>query len=54
VVKYADSVGVKRPSVTRAISTLAILGLVKRKHYGGIEPTSSEVDFARPSHLKEV
>jgi len=38
-VNLADSVGVKRPSVTRAINTLANLGLVQHKHYGDIELT---------------
>jgi Mn-dependent DtxR family transcriptional regulator len=38
-VNLADSVGVKRPSVTRAINTLANLGLVQHQHYGDIELT---------------
>jgi DtxR family transcriptional regulator, Mn-dependent transcriptional regulator len=38
-VNLADSVGVKRPSVTRAINTLAHLGLVQHEHYGDIELT---------------
>ena len=38
-VNLADSVGVKRPSVTRAINTLANLGLVRHEHYGDIELT---------------
>lgn len=39
VVDLADAVGVKRPSVTRAVSNLASLGLVKHEHYGSIEFT---------------
>ena len=38
-VNIADSVGVKRPSVTRAINTLANLGLVQHEHYGDIKLT---------------
>ena len=38
-VNLAETVGVKRPSVTRAINTLANLGLVQHKHYGDIELT---------------
>lgn len=38
-VDVADSVGVKRPSVTRAVNNLASLGLVRHEHYGGIEFT---------------
>lgn len=38
-VDLADSVGVKRPSVTRAINNLAALELVRHEHYGGIELT---------------
>jgi DtxR family transcriptional regulator, Mn-dependent transcriptional regulator len=38
-VNLAASVGVKRPSVTRAINTLANLGLVRHEHYGDIELT---------------
>jgi DtxR family Mn-dependent transcriptional regulator len=38
-VDLADSVGVKRPSVTRAINTLVALKLVRHEHYGGIEFT---------------
>jgi Mn-dependent DtxR family transcriptional regulator len=39
VADLADSVGVKRPSVTRAVNNLVSLGLVKHEHYGGIEFT---------------
>ena len=39
VVDLAVSVGVKRPSVTRAVNNLASLGLVRHEHYGGIEFT---------------
>jgi Mn-dependent DtxR family transcriptional regulator len=39
-VNLADSVGVKRPSVTRAINTLSNLGLVQHQHYGDIELTA--------------
>ena len=39
VVDVAESVGVKRPSVTRAVNILASLGLVKHEHYKGIEFT---------------
>lgn len=39
VAALADSVGVKRPSVTRAVNNLVSLGLVKHEHYGGIEFT---------------
>ena len=35
----ADSVGVKRPSVSRAVTVLAAMGLIKHEHYGGIEFT---------------
>lgn len=38
-VDIAGSVGVKRPSVTRAVNNLASLGLVKHEHYRGIEFT---------------
>ncbi|MEJ2640646.1 MAG: metal-dependent transcriptional regulator [Desulfosarcinaceae bacterium] len=38
-VNLAESVGVKRPSVTRAINTLANFGLVQHEHYGDIELT---------------
>ena len=39
VVDLADSVGVKRPSVTRAVNNLAGLGLVRHEHYGTIDFT---------------
>jgi DtxR family Mn-dependent transcriptional regulator len=38
-VDLAVSVGVKLPSVTRAVNKLALQGLVQHKHYGTIELT---------------
>ncbi len=47
VVDLADSVGVKRPSVTRAINNLVSLGLVQHEHYGAIEFTPKGYRAAR-------
>ncbi len=47
VVDLADSVGVKRPSVTRATNNLVALGLVRHEHYGTIEFTPEGYRAAR-------
>ena len=47
VVDLADSVGVKRPSVTRAVNYLAALGLVRHEHYGTIDFTPRGYRAAR-------
>ncbi|MGD9097736.1 MAG: metal-dependent transcriptional regulator [Desulfobacterales bacterium] len=39
VVDLAEAVGVKRPSVTRAVNNLTALGLVRHEQYGTIEFT---------------
>ncbi|MDJ0721124.1 MAG: metal-dependent transcriptional regulator [Desulfobacterales bacterium] len=40
VADLANAVGVKRPSVTRAVNNLAGMGLVRHEHYGTIEFTA--------------
>ena len=40
VVDLADAVGVKRPSVTRAVNNLTGLGLLRQEQYGTIEFTA--------------
>ncbi len=47
VVDLADAVGVKRPSVTRAVSNLTGLGLVRHEQYGAIEFTAKGYSAAR-------
>ncbi len=47
VVDLAASVGVKQPSVTRAVNTLASMGLVEHQHYGHIEFTQKGAQAAR-------
>lgn len=47
VVDLADSVGVKRPSVTRAVNNLTALGLVRHEHYGTIDFTPRGYRAAR-------
>lgn len=46
-VDLAESVGVKLPSVTRAVNKLASQGLVKHKQYGAIELTRKGRSAAR-------
>ncbi len=47
LVDLADSVGVKRPSVSRAITVLASMGLVKHERYGRIEFTQKGYQTAQ-------
>ncbi|MDJ0809342.1 MAG: metal-dependent transcriptional regulator [Desulfobacterales bacterium] len=47
VVDLAEAVGVKRPSVTRAVNNLAALGLVRHEQYGTIDFTSKGYSAAR-------
>ncbi len=47
VVDLADAVGVKRPSVTRAVNNLTALGLVRHEQYGTIEFTAKGYSAAR-------
>ncbi len=47
VVDLAEAVGVKRPSVTRAVNNLTALGLVRHEHYGTIEFTAKGYNAAR-------
>ncbi len=47
VVDLAEAVGVKRPSVTRAVNNLTALGLVRHEQYGTIEFTAKGYSAAR-------
>ena len=47
LVDLADSVGVKRPSVSRAVTVLASMGLVKHERYGSIEFTQKGYQAAQ-------
>ena len=47
VVDLAEAVGVKRPSVTRAVNNLTALGLVRHEQYGTIEFTDQGYSAAR-------
>ena len=46
VVDLAEAVGVKRPSVTRAVNNLTGLGLLRHEQYGTIEFTDKGYDAA--------